>query len=275
VLRAEILLDRAHDSPGEIDTAFGNGMAGAVAAFRHDHGLPPGRVIDADMWKLLNSGGDPVLVRYTVTAEDAAGPFVQIPWRMTAKAKLSALGYQSLLEELGERFHVSPALLRLLNPRAAFNHQGEVLIVPNVNVPPPAKASFVVVSASDHSLSVYDQDSRRLARYPATSGSRHDPLPIGTWKINGVEKTPTFHYNPDLFWDAQASDQKAIIPAGPNNPVGVVWIDLSREHYGIHGTPEPSTVGKTFSHGCIRLTNWSALELSLIVSPGTKALLQK
>jgi lipoprotein-anchoring transpeptidase ErfK/SrfK len=105
---------------------------------------------------------------------------------------------------------------------------------------------------------------------PVTTGSEHDPLPIGEWKVNGVQKNPTFAYNPDLFWDADAKDAKAKIPAGPNNPVGVVWIDISRPHYGLHGTPEPSTVGKTSSHGCVRLTNWDALKLAALVRPGTK-----
>ena len=128
---------------------------------------------------------------------------------------------------------------------------------------------------SDASVSLVDADGEVYARFPATSGSEHDPLPIGDWKINGVARDPDFNYNPDLFWDADPDHGKAHIKPGPNNPVGVVWIDLSKEHYGIHGTPVPSTIGKTQSHGCIRMTNWSARALSEAVAPGTTAVLRE
>jgi lipoprotein-anchoring transpeptidase ErfK/SrfK len=105
-------------------------------------------------------------------------------------------------------------------------------------------------------------------------GSQHDPLPLGTWKINVVDTNPKFHYNPDLFWDAKKDDEKAMLPPGPNGPVGVVWLDLSKEHYGIHGTPEPQNIARTQSHGCIRLTNWDAARLALMVKPGTEAVFQ-
>jgi lipoprotein-anchoring transpeptidase ErfK/SrfK len=131
------------------------------------------------------------------------------------------------------------------------------------------------VDASDKTVAAFDAAGKLVAQYPATTGSEHDPLPIGTWKINGVSKNPSFHYNPDLFWDADAKDEKTTIKPGPNNPVGVVWIDLSKPHYGIHGTPEPSTIGKTQSHGCIRLTNWDAAELAQMVAPGMPAILQE
>jgi lipoprotein-anchoring transpeptidase ErfK/SrfK len=114
-----------------------------------------------------------------------------------------------------------------------------------------------------------------LARYPATTGSAHDPLPLGNWKVNGVGWNPGYNYNPDLFWDAEASEKKVRLKPGPNNPVGVVWIDLSKPHYGIHGTPVPSAIGKTTSHGCIRLTNWDATELAQMVTPGMQAVLEK
>jgi lipoprotein-anchoring transpeptidase ErfK/SrfK len=107
---------------------------------------------------------------------------------------------------------------------------------------------------------------------PVTTGSQRDPLPLGEWKVNGVQLDPPFRYNPELFWDADPSHAKATVPPGPNNPVGMVWIDLSKEHYGIHGTPEPSAIGRTESHGCVRLTNWDALRLAELVKPGTKVI---
>jgi len=138
----------------------------------------------------------------------------------------------------------------------------------------PAVAK-VVVDRSEFTVSLLDAADKVVAQYPASTGSEHDPLPVGAWKIQGVSTNPTFNYNPDLFWDANPAHSKAKIPAGPNNPVGVVWVDLSKEHYGIHGTPEPSKIGKTESHGCIRMTNWSALAMSAAVKPGMPALLQE
>jgi lipoprotein-anchoring transpeptidase ErfK/SrfK len=119
---------------------------------------------------------------------------------------------------------------------------------------------------------VTDGEGHTLLFAPVTTGSEHDPLPIGEWKVRGVLHDPEFHYNPELFWDADPSHAKATIKPGPNNPVGVVWIDLSREHYGLHGTPEPSEIGKTASHGCVRLTNWDAERVASLVHPGTRVL---
>jgi lipoprotein-anchoring transpeptidase ErfK/SrfK len=275
VLRAQVLLDRAHFSPGEMDARFGANTQRAVMAFRQARGLERQDVVDARTWTELNRDTAPVLVPYAIVPADVAGPFVKIPKEMMDKAALPALSYESPLEAIAEMFHVSPKLLSKMNPGASFSEAGHEVLVPAVTRSPLPKAAMIRVNGRDLSVAAYDQAGRVLARYPATVGSAHDPLPIGACTVKGVGKNPVFHYNPDLFWDAHSTDTKATIQAGPNNPVGVVWIDLSLPHYGIHGTPEPGTIGAKESHGCIRLTNWDAAELAELVAPGMKAVLER
>lgn len=275
VVRAQILLDRAHFSPGEIDGHSGDNMQIAILGYQATHNLPPTGKVDQDTWQSLNSDTVPVLVPYTITSEDIAGPFEKIPSDLMAQAKLESLGYESPQEELGERFHVNPKLLELLNPGRDLKKAGAQIQVPNVIREGTIHADRVVVSKGHRTVSAFGSDGALLTQYPATMGSEHDPLPIGEWKITVVEQNPPFNYNPDLFWDAKPKDSRARIAPGPNNPVGVVWIGLSKEHYGIHGTPEPGRIGHTESHGCIRMTNWDAEELSKMVKPGVPAILQE
>ncbi|TKB28423.1 murein L,D-transpeptidase [Desulfopila sp. IMCC35006] len=276
VLRAQILLGLANFGPGEIDAVYGSTMRSAVVGYQASKGLDANGTIDANTWATLNRDAVPALVSYRITAEDVTGPFVPIPHDIMEQAKLPALGYTSPAEALGEKFHASPALLQQLNPGQDFATAGQNIVVPNICLPVLLpEVAKVVVDRSDSVVMLVDAAGKIIAQFPATTGSKHDPLPIGTWKILGIAKKPVFRYNPALFWDAKSVKKKATIAAGPNNPVGVVWIDLSKEHYGIHGTPEPSKISKTQSHGCIRLTNWNALALAEAVSPGMPAILQE
>ncbi len=275
----QVMLDRVAYSPGVIDGKGGTNTRRALAAFQTVNGLPATGTVDAPTWQKLIAlaGTNVAVVPYEITPADAAGPFLPIPEKMDDKAKLPALNYSSLLELLSERFHSTPELLQRLNPRAQFQAAGERILVPNarpVHIPEktekvvPPEGTEVFVSKNQSTLRVM-QGEKLLYFAPVTSGSEHDPLPIGDWKVTGISRNPTFNYNPNLFWDAKPGDEKAKIPPGPNNPVGLVWIDLSKEHYGIHGTPEPKTIGKTTSHGCVRLTNWDAVTVSTLVKAGT------
>jgi lipoprotein-anchoring transpeptidase ErfK/SrfK len=275
VLRTQIMLDRAHFSSGEIDGAAGSNLRAAIGGYQKAKGIDATGSMNAATWTALNADSADALTTYTIADADIAGPFQPIPEDMAAKAKLSALGYETSLEALAEKFHASPALLKRLNPGKDLAKAGEQIIVPNVEgTEPLPKGGKIVVDKTSRTLTLFDSAGKAIAQFPASTGSDHDPLPVGNWKIIGISKNPVFHYNPKLFWDAEAGEKAAKIPAGPNNPVGVAWISLSKPHYGIHGTPVPASIGKTQSHGCIRLTNWDVTALIASVAGGTEVVLQ-
>jgi lipoprotein-anchoring transpeptidase ErfK/SrfK len=281
MIAVQVALDRAGFSPGEIDGRDGPRTRLALAEFQQSSGLRPTGVVNQETLAAFGSPAEP-LTTDTITQQDIAGPFIDaMPADMMESARLQALAYTSVLEALAEKFHASPVLIKSLNPGAAWA-AGDVITVPAVDpfvLPEKSEksgadgksAAFdVVISGAAKSLAVRGADGKILMHAPVTIGSSRDPLPVGDWKVVGVSWNPTFNYNPDLFWDADPAHAKAKVPPGPNNPVGVVWVDINKEHFGLHGTPEPSTIGRTESHGCIRLTNWDATKLGRLVSVGTK-----
>lgn len=273
LIKAQVLLDRAHFGPGVIDGRAGENLRQAIVAFERANGLTEDGKLDAEVWTALTKDSQPVMQDYLVTEADVQGPFLDklpAPSDYRAMAKLEKLSYVSPLEALAEKFHMDEALLKALNPGVDFAKAGAKILVTAPGGAPLPQVERIEVDKTERELRAYDVSNRLVAIYPATVGSSDMPTPAGEWEVTAIQTDPVWNYDPAKlnFGDKKAG--KLTIPAGPNNPVGAVWIDLSKDTYGIHGAPEPNKVGKTASHGCVRLTNWDARALAAAVRKGVK-----
>jgi lipoprotein-anchoring transpeptidase ErfK/SrfK len=271
VIKAQVLLDRARYSPGAISGRLDDNTRKAIEAFEDRQHLTIDGRLGPDLWMALTATSDaPVLMQYTIREEDVRGPFLnRLPARMEEMEKLPRLSYTSPRQALAAKFHMSEALLVALNPGKSFDQAGNELVVADPGAGRPrGPVGRIEVDKPLHMLRAFGKDDELIAIYPASIGSTEKPAPSGTFKVTSVSHDPTYRYDPAYAFKGVKTRKPFTIRPGPNNPVGLVWIGLTDKGYGIHGTPDPANVGKTASHGCIRLTNWDALDLAGMVRKG-------
>ena len=296
ILHVQAILEKLGFGPGVLDGREGLALRNALKGFQTQRGLPvTGKADEATLRALYPYRAVRPTKRIALTPAMLAGPyFPQLSHDYAEQAKLPRLGYKSPLEKLAEMFHTTPAVLVELNGPETQLKAGTPVIFPNAlprsrdysaDLPGDWRSTLdtlnvdaiqpqgnrIEVDKSEGVLRVFNGE-KLVGQFTATMGSEHDPLPIGDWKVTVIDRNPDFRYNPDLFWDANREDKAALLPPGPNGPVGVVWLDLTKEHYGIHGTPNPETIGRSESHGCIRLTNWDAARVAQMVKAGVPAI---
>ncbi len=263
------MLDRLRFSPGVIDGLGGENTARAVRAYQGAQGLAQTGRVDAELVASMRGGGtEPIIKRYALTEADLAGPFGKLPNGMEALSEIEAPHFESLAEAIAEKFHMSQEFLRALNPNVDSAGVGELIAVAATGTAPiDGVVARIEIDGREAALRAFANDGRLLASYPATIGSADFPSPEGRMEVRAVAPAPAYYFSPEgREW---GPDRRLTIAPGPNNPVGSTWIDLTKEGYGIHGTPDPSLIGKTSSHGCVRLTNWDAQELAKAVEKGT------
>lgn len=279
VLKTQVYLDRLHFSVGALDGRWGRNTSIALWWYQRSRGIdsPDAGALDEQTFRQLaaESQSAPALVPVTLTAGDVAGPFTKIPDDVYEQEKLDCLCYESLSEKLAERFHTTTELLARLNPGVDLDSvaAGTKLNAPNVRGEwggSAADIARIVISIRGNTLNAFDAAGNLVFHGPTTLGSKYDPSPRETLEVVKATFDPWFHYQPTLFHEVPDEKPEANLHPGPNSPVGVAWIALSQEHYGIHGTSSPDSIGYASSHGCIRLTNWDAREVGRRVAKGVQ-----
>ncbi|MBS3651175.1 murein L,D-transpeptidase [Pseudaminobacter sp. 19-2017] len=269
IVRVQVLLDRARFSPGVIDGVPGDNLKEAVGTFEEFNDLQADGQIDEKFWAAIQRDNGPALTTYTITEADQNQLYVRdVPEDYGEMARMEWLGYSGPREMLAARFHMDEDLLAELNPHADFARPGTRITIAAVERPAEAKVSRIAVERKAGRVLAFGEGGELVAAYPASIGSTETPTPSGSYKVKGVAKEPPYSYDPKKNFQQGHNTKPLELPPGPKNPVGLVWIDLSKPTYGIHGTPNPALVGKTQSHGCVRLTNWDAIDLSRRVKPG-------
>ena len=265
--RVQILLDRNGSSPGVIDGYSGDNVEDALRGFEEMQGFDVDGEMDEQVWGALEDKDTPAMKDYTIAASDIERIKESNPDDYKEMAEEDWLGYTSRSEALAEKFHMDEDFLKALNPDSEFN-EGDTIVVADPGEEKQTSVTRIEADKSRSRILAYDAEDKIVLSYPTTIGSDDTPSPSGTVEVNAVAVEPTYTFDPKNIPEADI-EEKLSIPPGPNGPVGLVWIDLSKPTYGLHGTPYPAEIGKTASHGCVRLTNWDAMELANAVNQGT------
>jgi len=262
--KLQALLNWHQNGVGAVDGYWGKNSRKAMQAFQMANGLAVTDTLNTETWQALTKNdklmAQPVLVNYQLTDADINIKTTVIPAGAEAKAKLEGMYYETVIEGLAEKFHISENYLKALNPNAKFA-VGETITVYNPGNPNIKPVSRVVADKTTETLYAYDDKGILVASYPTTVGSTATPSPTGTHTVAVKVHEPNYTYTAE-------NGSKSILPPGPNNPVGSVWIGLSKPSYGIHGSPDPARISRQASAGCIRLTNWDALALLGVIQSG-------
>jgi lipoprotein-anchoring transpeptidase ErfK/SrfK len=267
-VKLQVLLDRASISPGVVDGYKGEMSASALRGFEERQGLVVDGILDAEVWSaLIARDAMPILMAYTVSADDTSDLTDTIPDNVAEKAKLEKLGYLRVTERLAERFHMDEDFLKALNPDAAFD-VGEAVWVAAPGEKLVAEVTRIEIRKSERRAVAFDAEGRIVANYPVAIGSAATPSPEGLVEVVAIAMEPTYSYLPETNFIVDGVTEALILPAGPNGPVGSVWIDLSKPTYGLHGTDTPASLFQAVSRGCVRFTNWDVEELAYLVKPG-------
>lgn len=273
--RLQIFLDNNNFAPGKIDGEIGEFFRKALLSYKRARGLELTGAVDRALFEQVPRA----FTTYTLRPEDVkfVGPMAYKP---SEQARLKALPYASLLEFACERFHASEAFIRRLNTNIHFERlkPGDTINVPDV-IPfeieklsegfmpenPALAGRKLVVDTFERTLEVRENE-KLVAQFPMTPGSKSLPAPAGTWKILGIATLPWFRHDEGVLNHGVRTEDFYNLPAGPNNPVGVLWMGLNKPGIGIHGTNNPETIGRAASHGCIRLANWDAARVKDLVT---------
>lgn len=278
ILEAQLALVREGISPGSIDGVAGSQTRAALMAHSRREGRTSGNESNL-ITRLKESLAEPPLISYSVTSEDLAR-LLPLGTTWLTKSQQERLDYETILELVAEKSQSHPNLIRRLNPSIDWSNvaAGTTLTIPNAEFPPMnQKAAFIRILLEARALEAFDQNTNLLAHFPCSIAQRVEKRPVGELHVAVLAPNPNYTFDPEVFpesAEARELDRKLVLPPGPNNPVGTVWIGLDKPGYGIHGTPRPEDVGRTESHGCFRLANWNAEYLLRLVSVGTPVLVE-
>lgn len=277
-LAMQTLLDRHLFSCNCLDGEWSERTRQTLLAWQRARHLPDTGRLDEATQRSLGSL-ESAFTTHVVTAADLAR-LAPVPPTWLGKSQAARLEVETVLEAMVEQYHASKGALRRLNPALDWPDPpvGTVIAVPHPRPAPTPRAARLRISLERKLIRAYDERGTLLALFPCSIARDKAKRPVGVLHVSRCAAQPNYYFDPAVFAEdreARQMDRRLVLPPGPNNPVGMAWIGLDREGYGIHGTPRPEEIGRTESHGCFRLANWNAERLLRMVAPGTPVIVEE